>query len=40
VAAVAASIDAMPDATEADRVNRMTTNLKLMKEVGKKMVGG
>jgi hypothetical protein len=40
VAQVAATIDAMPDATETDRVNRMTTNLKLMKELPKKMAGG
>lgn len=40
VATIASTIDAMPDATEADRVNRMTTNLKLMKEIPKKMMGG
>jgi hypothetical protein len=40
VAAVATTIDGMSDATEADREKRMLTNLKLMKDVGKKMAGG
>jgi hypothetical protein len=39
IASVAATIDAMPDATEANREARMLTNLKLMREVGKKMAG-
>jgi hypothetical protein len=40
ISAVAATIDAMPDATDTDREKRMLTNLKLMREVGKKMAGG
>jgi hypothetical protein len=39
ISAVVTTIQNMPDATEADRVNRMTTNLTLMKKVGQQMKG-